>query len=243
MTYLSNFNCKLNDLWGTLIATGSADRTVRVWDVERGYCTHNFREHTDIVQSVYFHPDPNRLLLFSCSEDNTVRIFDLRDNVTVACFRYQCSRFYIYSEISNPLDMEYPYWLSYQIFFLTLIILHAPHDNLYLSSILHWFFFTEIIWVYPPVIHCLLMDTYLHRRAETKYVLRNNFKLYYLLDVLSDLVFFGLRQSANYNFGPFLCTNCTFQILSKGFEFFWTANVQTYQDSTAHGWTWRDIGT
>lgn len=75
------------DSTGTLIATGSADRTVRVWDVEKGYCTHNFRDHTDIVQTVYFHPDPNRLLLFSCSEDTTIRIFDLLDNSSVACFR------------------------------------------------------------------------------------------------------------------------------------------------------------
>jgi U3 small nucleolar RNA-associated protein 13 len=75
------------DPTGTLIATGSADRTVRVWDVARGYCTHNFRDHTDIIQSVYFHPDPNRLLLFSCSEDKSIMIFDLIDNVSVACFK------------------------------------------------------------------------------------------------------------------------------------------------------------
>lgn len=87
LIYQYNIIVDLIDGTGTLIATGSADRTVRVWDVERGYCTHNFREHTDIVQSVYFHPDPNRLLLFSCSEDNTIRIFDLRDNISVACFR------------------------------------------------------------------------------------------------------------------------------------------------------------
>lgn len=78
-------------LSGTLVATGSADRTVRVWDVAKGYCTHNFREHTDIIHTVYFHPDPNRLQLFSCSDDNTIRIFDLIDSTCVACFRYRRS--------------------------------------------------------------------------------------------------------------------------------------------------------
>ena len=81
----------LSKLLGTLVATGSADKTVRVWDVAKGYCTHNFREHTDIIRTVYFHPDPNRLQLFSCSDDNTIRIFDLIDSNCIACFRY--SRF------------------------------------------------------------------------------------------------------------------------------------------------------
>ena len=79
----------LTSLLGTLVATGSADKTVRVWDVAKGYCTHNFREHTDIIRTVYFHPDPNRLQLFSCSDDNTIRIFDLIDSNCIACFRYR----------------------------------------------------------------------------------------------------------------------------------------------------------
>jgi len=49
-----------------------------VWDIERGYCTHNFKEHTEIVQSVVFHPDPLRLTLFSCSEDCTIRVHNLQ---------------------------------------------------------------------------------------------------------------------------------------------------------------------
>jgi U3 small nucleolar RNA-associated protein 13 len=75
------------DPTGTLIATGSADRTVRVWDVERGYCTHNFRDNTDAVQNVIFHPDPQKLLLFSCSNDATIRCFDLRDQKCISVMK------------------------------------------------------------------------------------------------------------------------------------------------------------
>jgi U3 small nucleolar RNA-associated protein 13 len=66
------------DPTGSLVATGSADCSVRVWDLQNGYCTHSFRDlHKDIVQRVYFHPVPNTMILFSASEDCSVRIFDL----------------------------------------------------------------------------------------------------------------------------------------------------------------------
>jgi U3 small nucleolar RNA-associated protein 13 len=109
----------LFNILGTLVATGSADRTVRVWDVAKGFCTHNFRDHTDIVQTVYFHPDPNRLQLFSCSEDNTIRIFDLIDSNCVACFRYQTA------SLSHLFFLFLPHESSYLIcslIFLPLIV-------------------------------------------------------------------------------------------------------------------------
>ena len=31
-------------------APGSADATIKVWDVRRGYCTHNFRGSTGVVR-------------------------------------------------------------------------------------------------------------------------------------------------------------------------------------------------
>ena len=41
---------------GMLLATASADRTVRVWDIEGGYCTHAFKGHAGIVLDVLFTP-------------------------------------------------------------------------------------------------------------------------------------------------------------------------------------------
>jgi U3 small nucleolar RNA-associated protein 13 len=63
---------------GTLLATGSADSTVKVWDIEKGFCTHNFKGHGGIISALAFHPDKSRWMLFSGSDDTKVRVWDLR---------------------------------------------------------------------------------------------------------------------------------------------------------------------
>ncbi|KAJ4957547.1 hypothetical protein NE237_024658 [Protea cynaroides] len=70
------------DASGGLLATAGADRKVLVWDVDGGYCTHYFKGHKGVVTSIIFHPDPNQLLLFSGSDDATVRVWNL---VTKKC--------------------------------------------------------------------------------------------------------------------------------------------------------------
>lgn len=71
------------DFTGTLVATGSSDNTVKVWDIEQGHLTHNLTGHTGVVLCVAFHPNPGRLQLFSGSEDQTVRAWDLNTSVYV----------------------------------------------------------------------------------------------------------------------------------------------------------------
>ena len=43
------------DPTGQFLATASADRTIRVWDIQRGYATHIFKGHAAMVTSVQFH--------------------------------------------------------------------------------------------------------------------------------------------------------------------------------------------
>ncbi|XVE62302.1 hypothetical protein DITRI_Ditri06bG0107400 [Diplodiscus trichospermus] len=62
---------------GGLLATAGADRKVLVWDVDGGFCTHYFKGHKGVVTSIMFHPDVNKNLLFSGSDDATVRVWDL----------------------------------------------------------------------------------------------------------------------------------------------------------------------
>ncbi len=60
---------------GKTLASGSWDRTVRLWDVDTGNAITTLVGHTDWVWSVVFSPDGKTLA--SGSDDNTVRLWDV----------------------------------------------------------------------------------------------------------------------------------------------------------------------
>ncbi|KAK3846100.1 MAG: WD40-repeat-containing domain protein [Linnemannia gamsii] len=72
------------DRTSSLVATGSADGTVKVWDIAGGFCTHNFKGHGGVISAVLFHPDQAKPWLYSGADDCTVRVWDLKTRKAVA---------------------------------------------------------------------------------------------------------------------------------------------------------------
>ncbi|KIO05431.1 hypothetical protein M404DRAFT_141463, partial [Pisolithus tinctorius Marx 270] len=86
--YLQGHNAEVRSVAfspdGRKIVSGSRDKTVRVWDAERGVQIGSPLEgHTGKVTSVAFSPDGKRIV--SGSEDNTVRVWDAERVVQIGC--------------------------------------------------------------------------------------------------------------------------------------------------------------
>ena len=65
---------------GKLIAAGSRDRMVRIWNASTGTLLHTLRGHTDRIYGVAFSPDGTTLA--AASKDGTVRIANLTPSVS-----------------------------------------------------------------------------------------------------------------------------------------------------------------
>ena len=79
--------CMDFDATSTLVALGSVDGAVRIWDICRGYCTHTFKSHTDIVRIVAFRQESSTINIFSGSDDGSLKCFDLVKSKCVADFK------------------------------------------------------------------------------------------------------------------------------------------------------------
>jgi WD40 repeat protein len=64
---------------GRLLASGSADNTIKLWEVASGSEVRTLTGHTYLVWSVAFSPDGR--LLASGSGDNTIKLWDISDLV------------------------------------------------------------------------------------------------------------------------------------------------------------------
>jgi WD40 repeat protein len=61
---------------GNLLASGSIDNTVRVWDTTNGSCLHCLEGHNSDIHDLCWSPDGS--LLASASEDKTIRVWNIK---------------------------------------------------------------------------------------------------------------------------------------------------------------------
>lgn len=59
------------------ILSGSADKTIKLWDILKYECLKSFIGHTDIVMKIIF---SNEERIISCSLDKTIKIWDIEGN-------------------------------------------------------------------------------------------------------------------------------------------------------------------
>lgn len=67
---------KKSSLTGPFLASGSRDKTIKIWDVTTGLCVVTLTGHDNWVRGLVFHPGGKYLL--SAADDKTLRVWDLR---------------------------------------------------------------------------------------------------------------------------------------------------------------------
>ncbi|RME97778.1 MAG: hypothetical protein D6768_18870, partial [Chloroflexi bacterium] len=70
---------------GKTLATGSADQTIRLWDVKTGQELHKLQGHARVVWSLDFSPDGRQLV--SAGFDRTVRLWDVATGTEIAALK------------------------------------------------------------------------------------------------------------------------------------------------------------
>jgi WD40 repeat protein/energy-coupling factor transporter ATP-binding protein EcfA2 len=69
---------------GSIILSGSADDSLRLWDIESGTEIRRFEGHTDDVTSVAFSPDGS--IILSGSADDSLRLWDIESGMEIRRF-------------------------------------------------------------------------------------------------------------------------------------------------------------
>jgi WD40 repeat protein len=71
---------------GRLLASGSADGSIKLWEVATGKLINTIEEHFNAVLIVSFSPN-GQLLAFASNSDNTVKLWDITTNKEISSFK------------------------------------------------------------------------------------------------------------------------------------------------------------
>ncbi|KAI9729081.1 MAG: U3 small nucleolar RNA-associated protein 13 [Chrysothrix sp. TS-e1954] len=97
-----------SDKTGTLLASGAADGTIKVWDIRGGFASHTFHGHSGVVSALHFFTldgNTSSYRLASGSEDGRIRVWNLQTRKVAASLDSHVSviRGLDYDPVSNLL--------------------------------------------------------------------------------------------------------------------------------------------
>ena len=70
---------------GHLLASGSDDQTIKLWDTRTGECIRTLKDHIGFVRSLVFAPDGK--FLFSGSADRSIRQWNINTGQCIQVFQ------------------------------------------------------------------------------------------------------------------------------------------------------------
>nr|CAD7438512.1 unnamed protein product [Timema bartmani] len=104
---------------GPFLASGSRDKTIKVWDIGTGLCLFTLVGHDNWVRGVVFHPGGK--FIISASDDKTVRVWDTRNKrcmKSLEAHQHFCTTLDFHKThpfvISGSVDQTVKYILQYE---------------------------------------------------------------------------------------------------------------------------------
>ena len=79
---------------GQLIASGSLDGTIKLWNIHSDKCVKTLIKHRGSVESLSFSPDGR--LLASASHDSTIKLWNVKTGMCVKTLKGMSSGYYQY---------------------------------------------------------------------------------------------------------------------------------------------------
>lgn len=80
------------DKTNTLLATGSSDKSIKVWDLNQKFYTHNLKTVVGLINMLKFHLNANNIWLISGHDDCNIRIWDLYSRSCIVQFESHTSQ-------------------------------------------------------------------------------------------------------------------------------------------------------